>query len=266
MNKFFKVDTNEKIELDKIDPDYDGKLSKDELKDALKENIKEIIEYQEKLYAESKQSLLIVLQALDAGGKDGTIRKVFGPINPQGCLVTSFKAPTSTELSHDILWRVHKNVPARGMIGIFNRSHYEDVLIVKVRDWIDDKECEKRYKHINNFEKLLRDNNTRILKFFLYISKDEQKKRFEERLAVPEKNWKFAKGDLAERKLWDKYMRQFGDVFQKTSTDYAPWYIIPANNEKYRNYLISSIVLEEFKNMGPKFPEPEEGLDKIVIE
>ncbi|HNZ26620.1 MAG TPA: polyphosphate kinase 2 family protein [Spirochaetota bacterium] len=266
MNERFKVDENEKIDLNKIDPDYDGKLSKDELEDLLKDNIKEIIKYQEKLYAENKQSLLIVLQALDTGGKDGTIRNVFGPINPQGCLVTSFKAPTSVELAHDILWRVHKNTPAKGMIGIFNRSHYEDVLVVKVRDWIDDEECEKRYKHINNFEKLLRDNNTRILKFFLYISKDEQKKRLEERLSVPEKNWKFAKGDLAERKLWDKYMRQFEEVLQKTSTDYAPWYIIPANNKKYRNYLISSIVLEEFKNMDPKYPEPEEGLDEIVID
>ena len=263
-NYIIKKDKN--IKLADIDSNQSGGLSGKELKIMLKDNIEQIILYQQKLYAESKQSLLIVLQALDAGGKDGTIRKVFEPINPQGCSVTSFKAPTSHELSHDYLWRIHKEAPAKGMIKIFNRSHYEDVLIVKVKNWIDDNECKRRYEHIVNFEKLLTNNKTHILKFFLYISKDEQKKRFEERLQIPEKNWKFSKGDLEERRLWDNYIHQFEEVFKYTSTDFAPWHIIPADNKKFRNYLISSIVLKKFEEMDPHFPPPEPGLESIMIE
>jgi len=241
-------------------------MTKEELKEKTEENIEKIIKYQQRLYAESKQSLLVILQALDAGGKDGTIRKVFGPINPQGCQVTSFKAPTSLELSYDFLWRIHKEVPAKGMIKIFNRSHYEDVLIVRVHNWITDEVCKKRYDHINNFERLLYDNNTKILKFFLYISKEEQRKRFQERIDIPEKNWKFAKGDIEERKLWDKYIEQFEEVFYYTSTDFAPWYIVPANKKKFRDYMISSIVAETLQKMDPKFPPPEEGIKDLIIE
>ncbi len=266
MFKNFKVQHKKNFSLSKIDPAFDNGMNKEELKEKTEENIKKIIKYQEKLYAESKQSLLIILQALDAGGKDGTIRKVFGPINPQGCQVTSFKAPTSLELSHDFLWRIHKEVPPKGMIKIFNRSHYEDVLIVRVHNWITSEECKRRYEHINNFEKLLVDNKTTILKFFLYISKEEQKKRFQERIDIPEKNWKFAKGDLEERKLWDNYIKQFEEVFYYTSSDYAPWYIVPANSKNFRNYMISSIVLETLEKMNPQFPPPEEGLKDLIIE
>lgn len=262
----FRVKYKKNFFLSKIDENFDNGMSKEELKKKTKESIKKIIQYQEKLYAESKQSLLIVLQALDAGGKDGTIRKVFGPINPQGCQVTSFKAPTSLELSHDFLWRIHKEVPQKGMIKIFNRSHYEDVLIVRVHNFITDNEAKKRYEHINNFEKLLVDNNTHILKFFLYISKEEQKKRFQKRIDISEKNWKFSKSDLEERKLWCKYIKQFEEVFYYTSTDYAPWYVVPANSKTFRNYFISLIVLETMKNMNPQFPPSERGIKDIIIE
>lgn len=266
MFKQFKVNYKKEISLSEVDPNFDNGMTKEELKEKTEENVKKVIKYQQRLYAESKQSLLVILQALDAGGKDGTIRNVFGPINPQGCQVTSFKAPTSLELSYDFLWRIHKEVPAKGMIKIFNRSHYEDVLIVRVHNWINDKVCKKRYEHINNFESLLTDNNTKILKFFLYISKDEQKKRFQERIDVPEKNWKFAKGDIEERKLWDKYIEQFEEVFFYTSTDYAPWYIVPANSKKFRDYMISTIVLETLEKMDPQFPPPEEGIKELIIE
>jgi PPK2 family polyphosphate:nucleotide phosphotransferase len=262
----FIVPEGKTIDLSTVEPGYTGPLDRKELKSRARENIKEMQLWQQKLYAEGKQSLLVVLQALDAGGKDGTIRKVFGWINPQGCRVTSFKAPTKKELSHDFLWRIHEHAPAKGMISIFNRSHYEDVLIVKVHDWINDSECSMRYDDINAFEHLLYRSGTRILKFFLYISKDEQKARFQERLDIPEKNWKFARGDLEERKLWDKYMLQFQDVFKHTSKVHAPWFIIPASNKRYRNFVISSIVRETLEDMSPSFPPPEKGLDTITID
>ncbi len=266
MFKKYCIKENGKIKLSSIQPDYSGDLTKEEMKKEIKKNIKKIKILQEKLYAESKQSLLIVLQALDAGGKDGTIRKVFGKINPQGCRVTSFKVPSDEEKAHDFLWRIHKEVPKKGMIGIFNRSHYEEVLVVKVHDWIDDDECEKRYKQIKYFEKLLAENGATIVKFFLYISKDEQKKRFQERLDVKEKNWKFSKKDVEERKYYDKYIKQYENVLENTGTDYAPWYIIPANKNTFRNYMISTIVLDTLENMNPKYPAPEEGLENFIIE
>lgn len=261
----YKIKPGCKVKLCDYTPGYKGKMSKSELKEKAAGNCASINLLQQKLYAESKQSLLIVLQAIDAGGKDGTIRKVFGGINPQGCRVSSFKKPSELELSHDFLWRIHKETPAKGMMAIFNRSHYEDVIVVRVHDWIDGAECKRRYKNIKDFERLLTEQNTTILKFFLYISPDEQKKRFQERLDIKEKNWKFAFGDLDERKLWDTYMKQFEDVFEHTSTDYAPWYIVPANNKTYRNYVISSIVKKTMQKMDPKFPPPEKGLDKVVL-
>jgi len=262
----FRVNEGDIIKLSSINPDYNGEFKKNELKLKIKENIKIMNKLQQKLYAESKQSLLIVLQALDAGGKDSTIRKVFGRLNPQGCSVTSFKTPTALELSHDFLWRIHKKIPKKGMIKIFNRSHYEDVLIVKVHSWIDLKECERRYNYINQFEELLINNNTKILKFYLHISKDEQKKRFQERIDIKEKNWKFSIKDLNERKLWDKYINQFEEVFKNTSKKNAYWYIIPANNKVYRNFIISSIVRDTLEKINPQFPPSEDNLDKIVIE
>jgi len=220
---------------------------------------------QEKLYAEHKRAVLFVIQAMDTGGKDGTIRKVFGNLNPQGCRVWSFKAPNSLELDHDYLWRVHAQMPRKGEIGIFNRSQYEDVLIVRVHNLVPEHVWEKRYDQINAFEKMLSDEGTTIVKLYLHISRDEQKKRLEARLADPQKHWKFNIADIKERELWDDYTKAYEDVLSKTSTEWAPWYIIPANYKWYRNFVISRIALETLKHLDPHYPEPEGDLSEIVI-
>jgi PPK2 family polyphosphate:nucleotide phosphotransferase len=220
---------------------------------------------QELLYAEGKHKILIVLQATDTGGKDGTIRHVFEGVNPQGVHVASFKKPTEIELDHDYLWRVHARTPGSGEIVIFNRSHYEDVLVVRVHDLVPPARWEKRYEHINNFEKLLADEGTTIIKFFLHISKQAQKERLEDRLSDPRKHWKFAKGDLGERALWDDYQRAFTEMLSETSTEYAPWYVIPSDRKWFRNLLVSRIVVESLDGLDMAYPEAEEGLDEIVI-
>lgn len=220
---------------------------------------------QELLYAEGKHKILIVLQATDTGGKDGTIRHVFEGVNPQGVHVASFKKPTEMELDHDYLWRVHARTPGSGEIVIFNRSHYEDVLVVRVHDLVPPARWEKRYEHINNFEKLLADEGTTIIKFFLHISKDEQKERLEERLADPEKHWKFAKGDLAERERWDDYQEAFEAALSRTSTEYAPWYIIPADRKWYRNLVISQVVIDSLNGLDMAYPAAEDDLDDVVV-
>lgn len=234
-------------------------------KKALLELNDELEALQELLYAEGKHKVLIVLQATDTGGKDGTIRHVFEGVNPQGVDVASFKKPTETELKHDYLWRVHARTPGSGEIVIFNRSHYEDVLIVRVHDLVAPSRWEKRYEHINNFEKLLADEGTTIIKFFLHISKAEQKERLEERLADPEKHWKFATGDLAERERWDDYQEAFEAALSRTSTEYAPWYIIPADRKWYRNLVISQVIVDTLKGLEMAYPPAEEGLDDIVV-
>jgi len=226
----------------------------------------ELIDLQNVLYAQGTDKLLIVLQAMDAGGKDSTIRKVFRGVNPQGVRVTSFKAPSKEELAHDFLWRIHKAVPARGMIGVFNRSHYEDVLVARVDDLVAEETWRARYEQINDFELLLTSSGTRILKFYLHISLDEQKERFQERLNIPEKNWKFSSGDLAKRKNWDKYMTAFEEVFLRCSPQTAPWYIIPADQKWYRNLAISRVIVSAIREMNPQYPAAEEGLDGITIE
>lgn len=237
----------------------DGRKITSKLNDQLEE-------LQELLYAENKRRLLVVLQAMDAGGKDGTIRHVFDGVNPQGVKVASFKKPSTRELSHDYLWRVHAKVPARGEITIFNRSHYEDVLIVRVHDLVPPDVWSKRYEHIVAFEKMLADEGTTILKFFLHISKEEQKERLQARLDEPHKNWKFSIGDLAERKIWPKYMEAFEAVLSKTSTPWAPWYIIPADRKWYRNLVISKILVDTLEGFDMQYPEPEDGLDRVVID
>jgi PPK2 family polyphosphate:nucleotide phosphotransferase len=262
-----RVKPGQKVNLKDIDANDTGNLkSKEEAHEKLAQNIEDIAELQNTLYAQDKHALLIVLQAIDAGGKDGTIRKIMSGINPQGVRVTSFKKPTDEELSHDFLWRVHKAVPSRGMIGIFNRSHYEDVLVVRVHNLVPKKVWQKRYDHINNFERLLTDNNVTILKFYLHISKDEQKERFKARLNQPHKRWKFSVGDLAERALWDDYMEAFEAAFERCSTEEAPWYIVPANKKWARNVVISDVILKTLKKLDLQYPEPEEGLDNIVID
>ena len=262
----FKVSTSNSIRLDQFDPasclDFEKNKASRKLLD---DNRTALAELQYKLYAESKQSLLVVLQGIDAAGKDGTIRKVFTAFNPQGCPVTSFKAPSKRELAHDYLWRVHKAAPPKGSVGVFNRSHYEDVLIVRVQNFVAESVWSKRYDEINQFEQHLSNNGTRVLKFFLYIDPDEQKERFQARLDDPTKNWKFSKGDLDQRKLWDDYIAAYQDMLDKCSTDQAPWYVVPANRKWFRNVLVSQVVRETLEDMNPQIPDAEDGLDDIVI-
>jgi PPK2 family polyphosphate:nucleotide phosphotransferase len=220
---------------------------------------------QELLYAEHQHKILIVLQGTDTSGKDGTIRHVFNGVNPQGVRVASFKVPTPIELDHDYLWRIHKQVPGKGMMTIFNRSHYEDVLVVRVHALVPEEIWSRRYEHINNFEKILVDEGTTILKFFLHIDMDEQKSRLQSRLDDPSKHWKFNISDLKERKRWQDYQHAYEDMLTKTSTEWAPWYVIPANRKWYRNYLIASILVDTLKNLNMEFPPPEQDLSGIVI-
>lgn len=253
------------VNLADFDPSYRGDMDKESAREAEKVLEDRLFDLQEMLYAHRKQALLIVLQAMDAGGKDGTIKRVFDCVNPQGIQAANFKVPTEEELEHDFLWRIHKAAPRKGYIGIFNRSHYEDVLVVRVNELVPESVWRARYDHINQFEKLLSDSGTRILKFFLHISKDEQKERFQERLDRPEKNWKFSKGDLPVREQWDDYMQAYADAIRYCNTDYAPWHIIPANRKWYRNYIITKTIVETMESMNLAFPPPEPGLDKIVI-
>ena len=266
MTQRFLVPAGEQFSLSDYDPGYTADYRrKGETKADLARNVKRLQELQEVLWAEGKHALLIVLQAMDAGGKDGTIKHVMRGVNPQGCHVTSFKVPTEEELDHDFLWRIHKAAPRRGYIGIFNRSHYEDVLVVRVHNLVPEDVWSKRYEQINHFEKLLAESGTTIIKFFLHISKEEQKERFEARLQDPAKNWKFSMGDVEERAHWDDYMRAFEDAFSKCSTPWAPWYIIPANHKWYRNLAVSQIIIDTLERLDMHFPPPLPDADKIVI-
>jgi len=264
----YRVKPNSRINLAKRDPDggKNADIGKSEGKKRTAKLNARLEELQELLYAEGKHKVLIVLQATDTGGKDGTIRHVFDGVNPQGVKVASFKKPTSEELSHDFLWRIHQHTPAEGEITIFNRSHYEDVLIVRVHDIVPESVWSNRYDHINNFEKMLADEGTIILKFFLHIDKEEQKERLQARLDESEKNWKFAKGDLAERKLWPEYQEAFQAMLRKTSTEWAPWYVVPANRKWLRNLIISQVIVDTLEGLDMNYPEPEEGLDQIVVD
>ena len=217
------------------------------------------------LYAEHKHKILIVLQAMDTGGKDGVIRKVFSGINPQGVRIASFKAPTPPELARDYLWRVHSQVPAKGELVVFNRSHYEDVLITRVHGWIDDATAKRRFRQINNFEAMLAEEGTTVLKFFLHISKDEQKQRLQDRLDDPAKTWKFNIGDLAEREKWDDYQRVYEDAINQTSTSDAPWHIVPADRKWIRDLYVSSVLVKALEDLKMEYPKPAEGLDKVKI-
>ena len=227
---------------------------------------KEIVALQRVLYAQATDSLLVVFQALDAGGKDGTIRRVFKGVNPQGVRVASFKRPSKEEIGHDFLWRVHPHAPKRGMISIFNRSHYEDVIATRVQETIDTDVCNDRYEQINQFEHTLNQHGTTILKFYLHISKDEQKRRFQDRLNNPDKHWKFSAADLETRKQWSLYMNAYGDALKQCHRDLAPWYVIPADDKSYRNLEIARVIVQTLRTMAPKFPEPEPGLESIRID
>ena len=260
------VTPGRRVRLADIDPEGDdGGMKKAEGKAALEELLARLQQLQERLYAESRQSLLVVFQATDTGGKDGTIRAVFEGTNPQGVRVASFKVPTAEELAHDFLWRIHKETPARGMIGIFNRSHYEDVIVVRVKNIVPETVWRPRYQIINEFERLLALNGTRIVKFFLHISKDEQKQRLQERLDDPRKHWKFSSADLKEREHWDAYQHAFEDALNHCSTDYAPWYVVPANRNWYRNLVVASTLVHTLEQMNPQFPPEEPGLEHVKI-
>ncbi len=260
------VPSNSQIRLDDWDPAYMGEFAdKAEAKAELESNIERLKDLQNLLYAEGKHALLIVLQAMDAGGKDGTIRHVMGGLNPQGVHVASFKVPTSRELAHDFLWRIHQHTPGRGEIAIFNRSHYEDVLVVRVHNLVPEAVWRKRYDHINAFERLLTDSGVTIRKFFLHISKAEQKQRFEKRLHNPHKNWKFSRGDLRERELWGDYMAAYQEALSRCSTTHAPWHIIPADHKWYRNLAISRILVETMEALDMRYPPGEPDLDQVVI-
>ncbi|MCE4225820.1 polyphosphate kinase 2 family protein [Methylobacterium sp. C25] len=260
------VEPGKTVSLAAIDANADGGFEKGEAKELLQAERARIQVLQERLYAEHKRSLLVVFQAIDTGGKDGTIRNVFEGVNPQGCRVWSFKVPSAAELDQDFLWRYHLHTPGRGMIGVFNRSHYEDVLVVRVKDLVPEPVWRERYGLINDFERLLTASGTTVIKFFLHISKDEQKERLEARIAEPDKHWKFDPGDLIERKSWDAYQKAFEDALSRCSTPYAPWLVVPANRKWYRNLVVARTIADTLEAMNPEFPEAKEGIAGLKVE
>lgn len=268
MTDRYLVRSGKRVRLSDFDPGdtspvKGGKKEGEALVEKLGERLDEL---QDVLYASHDRKVLIVLQGMDTSGKDGTIRSVFHSVDPLGIRVASFKAPTAEELDHDFLWRIHRQVPAKGEIAIFNRSHYEDVLVVRVRELVPAKVWRARYEHINRFEEMLASTGTVIVKFFLHISRDEQKKRLQKRLDDPAKRWKFNRGDLEERKLWDKYMQAYEDVLNKTSTAHAPWYIVPADSKWYRNVVVSQVLVDALERLDLEYPKAEKGLEGVTVE
>ena len=262
--QLFLAKPSSKVRLSDCDPDFTGKHEgKKEALKIIEHNNLRLRELQELLYAEHKRSLLICLQAIDTGGKDGTIRHVISAMNPQGCKVASFKQPTSLEHNHDFLWRAHRDVPAIGDVTVFNRSHYEDVLVARIHGLVPKAIWMKRYDQINAMEKYLSENNTHIIKFFLHISKDEQLRRFKERLDDPAKHWKINAADYTERERWDDYEAAFEDMLSKCSTKHAPWFIIPANHKWFRDLAVSQILLEYMEKLHMKFPPPSANIDQL---
>jgi PPK2 family polyphosphate:nucleotide phosphotransferase len=263
--KQFLVGPNARVKLSKIDPSYHGKhLTEAQAKAQTEKHREKVARLQDMMYSEGRHSLLIILQAMDAGGKDGTVRHAMSTMNPMGTVVTSFKQPGTEDLKHDFLWRVHPHAPARGMVAIFNRSHYEDVLVVRVHKLVAKEAWSSRYADINHFERLLHEqNHTTILKFFLYISPEEQLQRFGNRLNDPARNWKISEDDYREREFWDDYVQAYEAVFRKTSTRHAPWYIIPANHKWFRNLAVSQIVAATLADMDIKTPKPQVDLELI---
>jgi PPK2 family polyphosphate:nucleotide phosphotransferase len=256
------------VRLRDYDPDADGGYDKSDpaVRRKLHEDLESMSELQERLYAEGKQALLIVLQAMDAGGKDGTIKHVMGGLNPSSCRVAGFKVPTPEELAHDFLWRIHKKVPKKGEIVVFNRSHYEDVIVVRVKRLASPNVWKKRYERINDFEQGLVESGTRLLKFFLHISKREQKERLQARIDEPKKHWKLNEGDFRERRRWNSYMKAYEDALTKCSTKHAPWHVIPANRKWYRNLVVADIIEKKLREMNPKWPKPDCDVEKLVLD
>jgi PPK2 family polyphosphate:nucleotide phosphotransferase len=259
------VNAGEAPELRDKDAEAPKSLPKgDELKAEIEKQLKKLTDLQSVFYADGHHSLLIILQGRDASGKDGVVRTVAGAFNPAGVRVSSFKAPTSIELAHDYLWRIHQVTPEKGMIGIFNRSHYEDVLVVRVHDLVPKPVWSKRYNQINDFERMLTENGTTILKFFLHVSRDEQKSRLRDRVEDETKKWKFNAGDLDERDRWDAYTEAYKDALKKCSTKWAPWYVVPADSNKARNYLIAKRIVHALESFDLKYPEPKTDLKQYL--
>ena len=260
------VEPGKEIHLAEFDAAYHAGLDKADAERMTHEHVLAIAPLAARLYAEDRRALLIILQGIDASGKDGTIRHVMHGVNPQSCQITPFKAPSEDELQHDYLWRIHNAVPRKGNIGIFNRSQYEDIVTVRVRKLAPEEVWSRRYDHINHFERLLADEYLTIIKIFLHISKGEQRKRLQKRLDNPDKRWKFRLGDLDDRKLWDEYQEAYSDALTKCNTQHAPWYIVPADRKWYRNLVIGQLVRETLEKMNPRFPEATENLEGIVVE
>jgi len=255
-----------RVNLARIDAANTHGIRKEEAEEHLQKNLKRLSALQYLLYAEARRSLLVVLQGIDAAGKDGTIRHVMSGLNPQGVLVTPFKAPEAEEMRHDYLWRVHKAVPEHGQIGIFNRSHYEDVLVVRVHSLVPKSVWSKRFRQINDFERMLAENGTVILKFLLYISKEHQAVRFRQRLEDRTRNWKFSPADLKEREYWDRYIEAYEDVLRRCNAPSAPWYVIPSNKKWFRDLAVSQVIVDALERMRPKCPKPAEDLSGITFE
>jgi PPK2 family polyphosphate:nucleotide phosphotransferase len=261
-----KMQPGSKLHLERFDPGKTFGFEKGpESKKLSEKAIERLDSLQSLLYAENKRALLIVLQGMDAAGKDGTIRHVMSGVNPQGCHVTPFKVPSHEEAEHDFLWRAHLAVPERGQIGIFNRSYYEDVLVVRVHNLAPKEVWKKRFAQINVFEELLTENGVTILKFFLHISKDEQRKRFQERLSDPSHQWKLSPADFAERKFWDQYVEAYEEALSKCSTATAPWFIIPADYKWFRNLAISRVIAQTLEDLRMKYPKPAFDLSQYKI-
>lgn len=266
--KRYRIAPGSEVDLSQYDPDdtsaaNGGKLDTEKVFTELNERLEL---FQERLWAEHKHKVLVVLQGMDTSGKDGVIRKVFEGVNPLGVRAVPFKAPVGAELDHDFLWRIHAHVPGRGEMVIFNRSHYEDVLVPRVRQLVPKEVWQARYDQINDFERLLAGTGTTVLKFFLHISKKEQKKRLQERLDDPEKRWKFRKGDLEDRALWDDYTKAYEDLLARTSTEQAPWYVVPADKKWYRNLVVATVLVDTLEKLEINPPEPAEDLTGVVIE
>jgi PPK2 family polyphosphate:nucleotide phosphotransferase len=254
--------------LDEIDPDA-GSAFTDEraaIKEGRDADLDALRELHERLFADGQRAMLIVLLAIDTGGKDSTIDRIFSGLNPQGCVVSSFRAPTEEERARDFLWRVHARTPRLGQIGIFNRSHYEDVTVPRVHGQIDQRTWERRYDHIRDFESLLVESGTAVVKFHLRISKEEQAERLRDRLDNPSKHWKFDPNDLEERERWDDYQRAFEDAIVATSTDDCPWYVVPANRKWYRDAVVARVVVEQMRRVNPQYPPPVEGIERYTVE
>ena len=261
-----RIAPGSKVRLANVDANETHGRTKARAVAQLEKGVERLTDLQDRLWAEAKHPVLIVLQGIDAAGKDGTVRHVMTAFNPMGCLVTSWKAPTPIELAHDYLWRIHQRTPAKGEISIFNRSHYEDVLVVRVHDLVPRDVWSKRYDQINEFERLLTTSGTTILKFFLWIDRDEQKARFQARLDDPDKRWKFRVRDLEERKLWDQYVGAFEEALERCSTADAPWYLIPSNRKWFRNLAVADIVADALDDLKPQYPPSPDDLTGVVVE